>query len=178
MDASDTTADRVILVDGDDHELGTMPKLAVHQQGRLHRALSVFIFNSRGEMLLQRRAAAKYHSGGLWANACCSHPHPGEDVSDAARRRLREEMGISCEELEFAFAFPYRADVGGGLTEHEYDHVFLGRCDAAPRPDPREVAQWRWAATEVIAAELARDPAAFAAWFRLLFPRVAAHLAG
>ena len=135
--------ERVVLVDESDAEVGTLEKQRAHAEGRLHRALSVFVLNARGEMLLQRRASAKYHSGGLWTNACCSHPRPGEPVDAAARRRLREEMGIDCA-LEPAFAFTYRAEVGGGLVEHEYDHVFLARYDGDPAPSADEVDGWRW----------------------------------
>jgi isopentenyl-diphosphate Delta-isomerase len=170
--------ERVVLVDENDAELGTLEKQRAHLEGRLHRALSVFVLNSRGEMLLQRRAAAKYHSGGLWTNACCSHPRPGEAVDEAARRRLREEMGIDCAPRP-AFAFTYRADVGGGLVEHELDHVFLARHDGDPRPDPDEVDGWRWMALSDIAAELDEAPERFTPWFRMVFARPdwAAHLA-
>src|SRR5689334_7965348 len=113
-------AERVVLVDERDREVGTMPKLAAHAEGALHRAFSVFVLNAAGELLLQRRAAAKYHCGGLWTNSCCGHPRPGEPVADAARRRLREEMGFDCE-LASVGSFVYRAEVGGGLVEHEYD---------------------------------------------------------
>lgn len=162
--------ERVVLVDGNDAEIGTMEKQAAHIQGSLHRALSVFVINGEGQMLLQRRAAAKYHSPGLWTNTCCSHPRPGEDVDAAARRRLREEMGFDCE-MEPAFSFVYRADVGQGLTEHEFDHVFLGRWDGEPNPEPGEVDGWRWASPEAIEAEVRADPEAFTPWFRIVLAR-------
>lgn len=162
--------ERVVLVDQSDREIGTLEKQRAHAEGRLHRALSVFVLNSRGEMLLQRRAASKYHSGGLWTNACCSHPRPGEPVDAAARRRLREEMGIDCP-LEPAFVFTYRADVGGGLVEHEYDHVFLARCDDDPAPDAREVDAWRWVSVARLADEVTDEPERFTAWFRMVFAR-------
>ena len=162
--------ERVVLVDESDAEVGTLEKQRAHTEGRLHRALSVFVLNSRGEMLLQRRAAAKYHSGGLWTNACCSHPRPGEPVDAAARRRLREEMGIDCP-LQPAFAFTYRAEVGGGLVEHEYDHVFLARYDGDPAPTPDEVDGWRWAPVQQLADEVAATPERFTPWFRLVFSR-------
>lgn len=170
--------ERVVLVDEWDAELGTLEKQRAHAEGRLHRALSVFVMNSQGEMLLQRRAPAKYHSGGLWTNACCSHPRPGEPVERAAHRRLREEMGIECP-LEPAFAFTYRADVGGGLVEHEFDHVFLGRYDGEPRPSADEVDGWRWAPVDQLADEVAAAPEQFTPWFRLVFSRPdwAGHLA-
>lgn len=166
--------ERVVLVDTDDVELGTLEKLRAHMEGALHRAFSVFVFDSEGRMLLQRRAAAKYHSGGLWSNTCCSHPRPGEAVIDAARRRLREEMGFACP-LSEAFRFVYRADVGGGLVEHEYDHVFIGRFGGEPTPNPDEVEGWRWVAVDEVRAEMERDPDAFTFWFRVALAEVLAH---
>jgi isopentenyl-diphosphate Delta-isomerase len=160
------SGERVILVDEADVPLGTAPKLAVHRDGRLHRALSVLVLNDRGELLIQRRARDKYHSAGLWANTCCSHPRPGEATVDAAHRRLREEMGFDCP-LEPAGAFAYRADVGGGLVEHEYDHLFLGQWAGAPRPNPAEVSAWRWVPPEELMAWIRARPHDFALWFPL-----------
>jgi isopentenyl-diphosphate delta-isomerase len=162
--------ERVVLVDENDSETGTLEKQRAHTEGRLHRALSVFVFNARGEMLLQRRALAKYHSGGLWTNTCCSHPRPGEPVHQAAHRRLREEMGIDCP-LEPAFEFTYRAQVGPELVEHEYDHVFVGRYDGEPVPAPDEVDDWRWAPVDALAREVAASPERFTPWFRIVFSR-------
>lgn len=160
----------VVLVDENDVEVGTLEKLRAHLEGRLHRALSVFVLNERGELLLQRRAAGKYHSGGLWTNTCCSHPRPGEPVDQAARRRLREEMGIDCA-LAPAFAFTYRAQVGPGLVEHEFDHLFAGRWDGDPAPDPDEVDGWRWVPLADIQREVRETPERFTAWFRMLVSR-------
>ena len=165
-------SERVVLVDAADAEIGTEDKLAAHRAGRLHRAFSVFVFNGRGEMLLQRRASSKYHSGGLWSNTCCSHPRPGEATPDAAHRRLFEEMGIRCE-LRPAFAFIYRADVGGGLIEHEYDHLFIGRWDGDPEPDLAEVEAWRWATPAAVRRELRRHPRRFTFWFRVAMGELA-----
>ena len=162
--------ERVVLVDERDAELGTAEKQQAHRDGSLHRALSVFVRDGAGRLLLQRRAAGKYHSGGQWTNTCCSHPRPGEDAAEAARRRLEEEMGIGCE-LRPAFTFVYREDVGGGLTEHEYDHVFAGCFDGEPRPDPEEVDGWRWATLDEVRAELEANPEAFTPWFRLVMRR-------
>jgi isopentenyl-diphosphate delta-isomerase len=160
--------ERVVLVDCDDRPLGEMEKLQAHREGALHRALSVFVFNGKGDLLLQRRSAGKYHSGGLWTNTCCSHPRPDEPVQDAAARRLREEMGIA-PALEPLFAFVYRSELDGGLVEHEFDHVFAGRSDAEPDPDPAEVSEWRYVAPDDIRHELAEAPERFTAWFRICF---------
>lgn len=153
----------LVLVDAQDRAIGTAPKLAVHQSGTLHRAFSVVLFDGRGRMLLQRRARSKYHSGGLWTNTCCGHPRPDETLVAAARRRLAEEMGVSCD-LRPVGAFTYRARIGD-LEEHEYDHVLVGRFDGAPRPAASEVEDWRWVDPAAAAAELAGAPARFTAWF-------------
>jgi isopentenyl-diphosphate Delta-isomerase len=160
------TGERVILVDHADTAIGTAPKLAAHRHGLLHRALSVFVLDADGRLLIQRRAAGKYHSAGLWANTCCSHPRPGETTVDAAHRRLREEMGFDCD-LDPVGAFEYRADVGAGLIEHEYDHLFMGRWGGTPRPDAQEVAGWRWAHPDELFTWIRARPADFAAWFPL-----------
>src|SRR5690606_12816732 len=141
--------ERVILVNTADVPIGTAGKLEAHERGALHRAFSVFVVNSRGEILLQRRAAEKYHGGGLWSNSCCGHPRPGEATGEAARRRLGEEMGVDST-LERVFSFTYRAEMASGLTEHEIDHVYIGSLEEDPRPDPAEVEAWRWAAPDQI----------------------------
>ena len=123
--------EKVILVDKNDNQVGLMPKLEAHEKGLLHRAFSIFIFNSRYELLLQKRASSKYHSGGLWTNTCCSHPREGEDTLDAANRRLDEEMGIKTS-LRKVYDFIYKAELDNQLTEHEFDHVFYGVCDSDP----------------------------------------------
>ena len=160
-----TTAEQVILVDQQDHEVGTGEKLAVHRAGRLHRAFSVFVTDPGGRLLLQRRAPAKYHSAGLWSNTCCGHPRPGETTPAAAHRRLREEMGFDCP-LTPGFSFLYKADLGNGLTEHELDHVFTGSFDGTPRPDPAEVTEWRAVLVADLEADLAANPAVYSAWFQ------------
>jgi isopentenyl-diphosphate delta-isomerase len=163
--------DNVVLVDAHDAPTGEAPKLEAHRQGLLHRAFSVFLYDSAGRMLLQQRAHAKYHSGGLWTNTCCSHPRPGEATPAAAARRLREEMGVDCR-FAPAFEFVYHASFDNGLVEHEYDHVFVGRFDGEPRPDPAEVADWRWAGIEELRAELEAEPERFSAWFRIAFEKL------
>jgi len=161
--------ERVILVDEADRELGAEEKLAAHRNGgRLHRAFSVFVFDDDGQLLLQRRADGKYHSAGLWSNTCCGHPRPGEEVTDAARRRLFEEMGFDCP-LERRFSFEYKAELENGLTEHELDHVLVGRFAGNPNPDPSEVGAWRAVPPSEIESELAEDPEAYSAWFPIAF---------
>jgi isopentenyl-diphosphate Delta-isomerase len=154
----------LVLVDAADREIGTGAKLDVHRAGLLHRAFSVFVFDSRGDLLLQRRARAKYHSGGLWTNTCCGHPRPGEDTARAAQQRLREEMGFTCP-LTGVGSFTYRADVGGGLAEHELDHVYVGVHDGVPLPSPAEVDAWRRCPVPVVEEELRRGPGRYTAWF-------------
>lgn len=166
-----TVEEHVVLVNERDDVLGTMGKLEAHEKGLLHRAFSAFVFDSEGRLLLQRRAAGKYHSAGLWTNTCCSHPRPGEALEAAAARRLREEMGLICP-LEFSFSFIYKASFENGLHEHELDHVFFGQHDAPPDPDPAEVQEWRYASIAELTDELARTPARFTAWLATCWPRV------
>jgi isopentenyl-diphosphate delta-isomerase type 1 len=157
--------DPVILVDDNDVETGIAGKLDAHQRGLKHRAISVLIRNAAGEFLLQRRAATKYHSGGLWTNACCSHPLPSENVGDAARRRLEQELGFACP-IEPLFVFQYNASVPGGLIENEVVHVFGGRHDGAIAPDPAEVSEWKWMRYDDLMADVRAHPEAYTIWFR------------
>lgn len=164
----------VVLTDADDVEMGVLEKLQAHRTGVMHRAFSIFLLNTAGELLLQRRAVGKYHSGGLWSNACCGHPRPGEDTLEAATRRMTEELGLTSE-LTHLFSFVYTAELDGGLVEHELDHVFVGWTDEVPNPDPEEVGDWRWMGVEQIRTWLEVEPEAFTAWFtpaleRLLQP--------
>jgi len=162
-----TTRGVVVLVDERDRELGPMDKLAAHRGGgRLHRAFSVFLYDRDGRHLLQRRADGKYHFGGLWSNACCSHPGPGEDVVASAERRLYEELGLRGVRLQRVETFLYRAhDAATGLTEHELDHVLVGRFDGEPSPDPGEVGGWRWVDDTTLRRELDETPERFTPWF-------------
>ncbi|WP_118951592.1 isopentenyl-diphosphate Delta-isomerase [Taibaiella helva] len=162
----------IILVDEQDNEIGTVEKLAAHQRGYLHRAFSVFIVDRKGNMLLQQRAFDKYHSGGLWTNACCSHPNPGEAIEAAAHRRLREEMGFQCP-LDKLFEFTYHSHLENGLIEHEYDHVFIGIHEGTIEPDPAEVHSYRYSPIGEISSLVASTPQVFTSWFLLAFPNVA-----
>jgi isopentenyl-diphosphate delta-isomerase len=155
----------IVLVDTDDTVVGTAPKLPAHREGALHRAFSVIIWDNSGRQLVQRRHAGKYHSGGLWTNACCGHPRPGEDVAAAALRRLNEEMGFTCP-LENLGTIEYRAELNDGMTEHELVHVFRGVYDGVIAPDPSEVEGYYWAPLEEIRADIAAMPQRFSVWFR------------
>lgn len=167
MDSA-TEATEILLVDSEDRVLGTAPKLRAHQDGgHLHRAVSVLVFDARGRTLLQQRALGKYHAGGAWSNTSCSHPRPSETTEEAAHRCLRNELGIDCPLTE-AFTFTYRVDVGGGLTEYEYDHVFVGRFDGEPRPAGEEVADVRWMTMPELFATVRPDSKEFSPWFKIL----------
>ena len=164
----------VVLVDAEDREIGVAGKWAAHANGgRLHRAVSVFVRDAAGRLLLQRRAREKYHFGGLWTNTCCGHPRPGESSRAAAERRLWEEMGVRLE-LREIFTFTYAAaDPVSGLTEREFDHVFLGELPFghAPTPDAREVEGWRWVTLDALRTEIAAETSGFTPWFPLALER-------
>ena len=166
-----TSLEHVVLVDEFDRAIGSMEKMEAHRRGELHRAFSVFLFNSKGEFLIHQRAVGKYHSGGLWTNACCSHQRVGESVEAAAVRRLQEEMGMEAE-LTPAFQFTYRAELDGGLIEHELDHVLVGVSDALPHPNVDEVASYRYVGMEALLEEVAAWPDRFTAWFKVCIPEV------
>ncbi|MFN8247448.1 MAG: isopentenyl-diphosphate Delta-isomerase [Ferruginibacter sp.] len=161
----------VILVDERDVQVGTMEKLEVHQKALLHRAFSIFIFNSKGEMLLQQRAANKYHSAGLWTNACCSHPQPGEDTLAAAQLRLEMEMGIVTT-IQKAFEFTYRTSFDNGLTEYEFDHVFVGEYDGQIVPNQDEVSDYCFKSMKDIRESIQSHPQKYSEWFKIAFPQV------
>lgn len=157
--------EEVVLVDGEDNEIGTAEKIEAHKKGLLHRAFSIFIFNSKGELLIQKRADDKYHSGGLWSNTCCSHPRPGESLEEAAKRRLDEEMGIEIP-LRRVFAFTYRVDLENGLSEHEYDHVFVGEFNGEPDIDVSEATDWKWINVEELKKDIVEAPERYTYWLK------------
>lgn len=163
--------EQVILVDVDDNPQGLMEKMEAHQKGVLHRAFSIFLFNSKQELMLQQRAFSKYHTPGLWTNTCCSHPRHGESLEAATKRRLKEEMGMQCE-IKRAFSFLYKADVGQGLTEHEFDHVFIGHTDELPKINPKEVASWKYASMDELSIDITKNPENYTVWFRIAFDEV------
>lgn len=162
--------EKVILVDEFDNPIGLMPKLEAHQKGVLHRAFSVFILNSKGELMLQQRALHKYHSPGLWTNTCCSHQRDGESNIEAGKRRLKEEMGFVTA-LNEVVSFVYKAPFDNGLTEHEYDHVLIGKFDGEPNINPEEVASWKWMDLEEVQKDLTLQPELYTAWFKIIFDR-------
>jgi isopentenyl-diphosphate Delta-isomerase len=162
---------RVILVDENDHKWDFMEKMEAHRKGVLHRAISVFVTNSKGDWLLQRRAADKYHSRCLWTNTCCTHPLPGESVEDAARRRLKEEMGLVCD-LRHLFSFIYREQLDNDLTEHELDHVFHGITDDHPVMNPHEVMEWKYIPFSDLKTEVITNPGNYSVWFRKIVGKV------
>ena len=161
-----TINDRVILVDENDQAIGDMDKIEVHQKGLLHRAFSIFIFNDKKQLLLQRRAKEKYHSANLWTNTCCSHPKPGECTLDAAKRRLKEEMGIATELTKF-FDFIYQARVEDDLIEYEFDHVFIGQYNRQPLLNPEEASDYKWISIDELKADLERFPGKYTEWLKI-----------
>ena len=160
--------EKVILVDKNDNQVGLMPKLEAHEKGVLHRAFSIFIFNSKYELLLQKRASSKYHSGGLWTNTCCSHPREGEDILDAANRRLDEEMGIKTS-LRKVYDFIYKAELDNQLTEHEFDHVFYGVFDKDPILNKDEAEDFKWVEMETLNNDIIKNEDNYTVWFKIAF---------
>ena len=163
--------EKVILVDEADTPIGLMEKMEAHRKGALHRAFSVFIFNSKGDLLLQQRALDKYHSAGQWTNTCCSHPRDGESTLNAAKRRLREEMGIACD-LDYQFHFQYKAAFENGLIEHEIDHVLFGYTDAVPQLNPEEAADYRYVSLPELQRSILTQSELYTPWFKICFERV------
>ena len=164
--------EEIILVDENDKEVGIGEKLEVHRQGKLHRAFSILIFNSKGEILIQKRPRSKYHSAGLWSNTCCSHPRSNETLKEAVNRRLKEEMGIEGVEcqLKEIFSFVYRVDLGN-LTEYELDHVFIGEFDGTPKPDKREVEDWKWISPRELRKDIKENSEKYTYWFKIILDK-------
>lgn len=167
----DTLREDVILVDEKDQQIGTMEKLEAHEKGVLHRAFSIFLFNKKGEMLLQKRAMEKYHTPGLWTNTCCSHPRTNETIDEALQRKLKQEMGITCE-VQKAFQFLYKSELESGLIEHELDHVYYGYFDESPNPNPEEVSDWKYSSITDIREEFKNHPEQYTPWFKIIFERM------
>jgi isopentenyl-diphosphate delta-isomerase len=163
-------AEQLILVDAEDRELGVGEKLQTHLEGALHRAFSIFVFDTEKRLLLQKRARTKYHSGGLWSNTACGHPRPGEATIAAAHRRLREEMGFDCE-LRQAFGFLYRKELDNRVVEHEYDHVFVGEFDGEPTPDATEVEAWCRLSMKQLRRNLRERPREYSYWLSVAVNR-------
>jgi len=166
----------VILVDENDRQTGVCEKLEAHRKGLLHRAFSIFLFNSKGEVLLQQRAVEKYHTGGLWTNACCSHPRPDEKQEDALQRKLFQEMGVNCP-LTKIFQFTYSAKLDNGLTENELDYVYVGEFDSDPNPNPAEVQAWKYISLNQLKKEIEENGDQYTPWFKMLMPKVEEHYA-
>jgi isopentenyl-diphosphate Delta-isomerase len=162
--------EEVVLVDEFDNTIGTMEKMEAHRRGKLHRAFSVILFNSEGEMLLQKRSKKKYHSGGLWTNACCSHPAPGESMEAAARRRLMEEMGIDVQP-KFSYKFIYRTNLDQNLIEHELDHVYVGLYNGIPVINKEEVEDWKFVSVSWLKNDVLKNPQEYTYWFRMIVDR-------
>jgi isopentenyl-diphosphate delta-isomerase len=162
--------EQVILVDTNDNQIGLMPKMEAHKKAVLHRAFSVFIFNDNDELMLQQRASEKYHSPLEWTNTCCSHQRDGETSLEAGKRRLQEEMGFECE-LEEVFTFIYKAPFENGLTEHELDHVMIGKYNGSPTINKEEVEAYKWMALEEVKVELELQPEIYTVWFRIIFDK-------
>lgn len=160
---------KVILVDEKDNPVGTGEKLKTHQEGKLHRAFSIFVFNSKGELLLQKRAKGKYHSGGLWTNTCCSHPAPKQNIIAEARKRLQEEMGFTCDLKEIS-SFVYKANLGN-LIEYEFDHVFVGKFDGSPKPDKEEAEGWKWMGLKELRQDIKENAQNYTYWFKMILER-------
>lgn len=157
----------VILVDKDDNQIGTMEKMEAHRKGELHRAFSVLVFNAKGEMLLQKRARSKYHSGGLWTNACCSHPVPGESMEDTVKRRVKEEIGIEVKP-EFSYKFLYKTRLDQNLTEHELDYVFIAEYNDQPVLNSEEAEDWKYVSLQWLRDDVAKNPSKYTHWFKLI----------
>lgn len=167
--------EQVILVNENDEQIGLMPKMEAHEKALLHRAFSVFVFNDKNELMLQQRAAHKYHSPKLWTNTCCSHQRAGESNVEAGKRRLQEEMGFVTE-LEESISFIYKAPFDNGLTEHEYDHILIGKYQKAPNINPEEVLDWKWMSLEAVKSDMSLKPELYTEWFKIIFEKFYEHI--
>ncbi|QRM87915.1 isopentenyl-diphosphate Delta-isomerase [Lacinutrix sp. WUR7] len=167
--------EQVILVNENNEQIGLMPKLEAHEKAVLHRAFSVFVFNDANELMLQQRALGKYHSPALWTNTCCSHQRDGETNIEAGKRRLQEEMGFVTE-LEESISFIYKAPFDNGLTEHEYDHILIGKYNQEPSVNADEVAAWKWMPLEMVKEDIANQPGLYTAWFKIIFDKFYQHI--
>lgn len=167
--------EQVILVNEKNEKIGLMPKMEAHEKALLHRAFSVFIFNNNNDLMLQQRALNKYHSPGLWTNTCCSHQRDGETNIQAGKRRLEEEMGFVAD-LQESISFIYKAPFDNGLTEHEYDHVLIGKYNDEPSINLDEVASWKWMPIEAIKADIALHPDNYTEWFKIIFDKYYKHI--
>ena len=167
--------EKVILVNENDEQIGLMEKIEAHEKALLHRAFSVFVYNDKGEVMLQQRALSKYHPPGLWTNTCCSHQREGESNVDAGKRRLMEEMGFTTD-LEESISFIYKAPFDNGLSEHEYDYILIGKYNDQPNLNPDEVAAWKWMSLEDIQKDLKENPEIYTAWFKIIFDKYSNHI--
>ncbi len=161
----------VVVVNKNNKKIGIEEKLSAHKKGLLHRAFSIFVFNSKGEFLLQQRAQIKYHSPGLWSNTVCSHPKPNETYKQAIHRRLKEEMGFDCE-LKKLFCFIYKAELPNGLIEHEYDCVFVGKFDGIPQPNPQEVMNYKWVPLKKLKQDVKNNSNRYTVWFKIALNKI------
>lgn len=162
---------KVILVDMNNKKIGEEEKIKAHKEGKLHRAFSIFVFNSKGGLLIQQRAKTKYHSGGLWSNSVCSHPKPNETYSKAVHRRLKEEMGFDCK-LKKLFCFIYRTDLNNGLTENEYDCVFIGKFNGQVKPNKKEVMRYKWILINDLKKEIKKNPDRYTPWIKIALNKI------
>ena len=159
--------EKVILVDENDIEIGSEEKIKAHREKKLHRSFSILIYNSKKQLLLQKRAEEKYHTGGLWTNTCCSHPRPNEPLNEAIHRRLKEEKGFDCG-LKEILSFQYIAEFDNGLTEHEFNHVFIGKYDKDPEHNSDEVDEWKWMTNKEIIEDIKNNPDKYTPWFKII----------
>lgn len=167
--------EKVILVNEKDEQIGLMPKMEAHEKALLHRAFSVFVFNDKNELMIQQRAHGKYHSPGLWTNTCCSHQRVGESNVDAGKRRLQEEMGFSTD-LKDTISFIYKAPFDNGLTEHEFDHILIGKFEGEPNLNPDEASDWKWVSLDELKKDMTENPDRYTEWFKIIFDRYYNHI--